>query len=388
MDGSPNRNQVWPARRERARGEEPDPVSGATALLLQWFEGRERDVPGRNESDPYRVWVAEVMAQQTRISTVIPYYESFLTRFPDVPTLAEAPLDDVLKRWEGLGYYGRARNLHRAAREVQTRYAGQLPEDPDVLRSLPGIGPYTAGAISSIAFGRAEPAVDGNVRRVLSRLYDLDSATPARLEALMRDLIAAGPGGTAGRLNQAVMDLGSSTCTPRSPGCDECPVAGMCVALRNGTIDLRPRRRERRTLPHQDIGAALVWRGRQILIARRSESGLLGGLWEFPGGKVEAGETPAQAARREVLEELGVEAAIVGEADTVKHAYSHFRITLHLYHARWLAGGPSPGRIGAESPRWVLPVELERYAFPAANQAIVRRLVSGEERTPGSRDPA
>jgi A/G-specific adenine glycosylase len=363
-------------------------VSGATALLLRWFEGRERDVPGRKESDPYRVWVAEVMAQQTRIATVIPYFESFLARFPDVVTLAEAPLDDVLKRWEGLGYYGRARNLHRAAREVQARYGGRLPEDPDALRSLPGIGPYTAGAISSIAFGRAEPAVDGNVRRVLSRLYDLDSVTPARLEALVRDLIAAGPGGTAGRLNQALMDLGSSICTPRSPGCDQCPVAGLCVALRNGTIDLRPRRMERRTLPHQDIGAALVWRDRRILIARRPEQGLLGGLWEFPGGKVEAGETPAQAARREVREELGVEAEVVRKADTVEHAYSHFRITLHLYHARWLAGGPSVDRTAAESPRWALPDELGRYAFPAANQAIVRRLVSGEERTPGSRDPA
>jgi A/G-specific adenine glycosylase len=388
MDGFPSRDPVWPERRERTPGEEQCRVSGATTLLLEWFEGRERDVPGRNESDPYRVWVAEVMAQQTRISTVIPYYESFLARFPDVATLAEAPLDDVLKRWEGLGYYGRARNLHRAAREVQARYAGRLPEDPDILRSLPGIGSYTAGAISSIAFGRAEPAVDGNVRRVLSRLYDLERATPARLEAQMRDLIGAGPGGTAGRLNQALMDLGSSICTPRSPGCDQCPVIGLCVARRNGTIDLRPGRKERGTVPHRDIGAALVWRDRRILIARRPERGLLGGLWEFPGGKVEAGETPAQAARREVREELGVEAEVIGMADTVAHAFSHFRITLHLYHARWLAGGPSPGRTGTESPRWVLPEELGRYAFPAANRTIIRRLVSGEERAPRSRDPA
>jgi len=362
-------------------------VKSAAGFILEWFCGRGRDVPGRNESDPYRVWVAEVMAQQTRISTVIPYYESFVERFPDVATLAGASLDEVLKEWEGLGYYGRARNLHRAAGEVQAHYAGQLPEDPTSLKSLPGIGPYTAGAISSIAFGRPEPAVDGNVRRVLSRLYDLERATPAPLDSLMRDLIAEA-GGAAGRLNQALMDLGSSICTPRTPRCTECPVARQCLALRNGTVGLRPARRRRPTLPHHDVGAALVWRGRRLLIARRPNQGLLGGLWEFPGGKLEAGETPAQAARREVREELGVEAEVVGLADTVRHAYSHFRITLHLFHARWVAGGPPAGRTPVGSPRWVLPAELGRYAFPAANHALIHRLVRGEESFPRAPDPA
>lgn len=356
-------------------------------LVLGWFEERERDVPGRNESDPYRVWVAEVMAQQTRISTVIPYYRSFLERFPDVAALAAASLDDVLKQWEGLGYYGRARNLHRAAAEVEARYAGRLPSDVADLRSLPGIGSYTAGAISSIAFGRPEPAVDGNVRRVLSRLYDLEAPTPARLDELMRDLIAQ-TGGEAGLLNQSLMDLGSAVCKPRAPRCAECPLAGRCVAREKGTIGQRPARRTRAALPHHDIAAAVVWRGSRLLIARRPEEGLLGGLWEFPGGKVEPGESPAEAARRELREEVGVEAEILRRADTVQHAYSHFRITLYLFHARWVRGGPPIGGRRAGSALWVLPGELENYAFPAANQALIRRLRLGEEVVPAGPGPA
>lgn len=354
-------------------------MSPTAGPLLSWFQGRDRDVPGRRESDPYRIWVAEVMAQQTRITTVIPYYAAFLERFPDVHALAAAELDDVLKAWEGLGYYSRARNLHRAAREVVTHYDGRLPEEPELLRSLPGIGPYTAGAVASIAFGRPEPAVDGNVRRVLSRLYDLERPTPGDLDGLARGLIDEA-GGSAGELNQALMDLGGSVCTPRAPRCDDCPVAIGCLSLERGTVELRPHRSPCAPLPHHDIGAALVWRGSRILISRRSEHGLLGGLWEFPGGKVERDETPAAAARREVREELGIDIKVHGEAGRVRHAYSHVRITLHLFHARWVAGEPRSAE--RSSPVWVLPEELPAYAFPAANQAIIRRLVSGKERSP------
>ena len=362
-------------------------MNGIAGPLLEWFRARRRDVPGRNESDPYRIWVAEVMAQQTRISTVIPYYEAFLERFPDVEALATAPLDDVLKAWEGLGYYGRARNLHRAAGEVQARYGGRLPEDAAALRSLPGVGAYTAGAIASMAFGRPEPAVDGNVRRVLCRLHDIEKPTASRLDSLCRDLIAETPV-AAGLLNQAMMDLGSSICTPRAPGCDECPLAAGCMALSNGTVAHRPARRSRRPLPHRDIAAALVWRGSRLLIARRPEEGLLGGLWEFPGGKVEPGETPAEAARREVREELGIDVEILGKTAAIEHAYSHFRITLHLFHARWTGGEIERLETEADSPRWVLPPELARYACPAANTAVIRRLVLGEERAPDSPGPA
>jgi A/G-specific adenine glycosylase len=361
-------------------------VKESVAALLEWYSSRGRDVPGRGETDPYRIWVAEVMAQQTRISTVVPYYESFLERFPDVEALATASRDEVLKAWEGLGYYGRARNLHRAAGEIRIRFGGRLPDHPDELRSLPGIGPYTAGAISSIGFGHPEPAVDGNARRVLCRLHDLENPTARRLEALARDLIEHA-GGSAGLLNQALMDLGSSVCAPRNANCDECPLAGVCAARARGTIELRPAPRRRPPMPHHDIAAALVWRDERLLISRRPPEGLLGGLWEFPGGKVEPGESPDAAVRREVREETGIEVEVLARADTVEHAYSHFRITLHLFHASWVSGEAPVAEDG--SPAWVLPAELAGYAFPAANQAIIRRLVLGEASPPAKvRDPA
>ena len=352
-------------------------MSSRTDRLLGWFASRQREVPGRGERDPYRLWVAEVMAQQTRVTTVVPYYRRFLERFPDVSTLAAADLDSVLKVWEGLGYYGRARNLHRAARELVAAYGGALPADVGALRSLPGIGRYTAGALASIAFGLPEPAVDGNARRVLCRLFDLDRPGPARLENGARLLIAEA-GGEAAVLNQALMDLGASICTPRSPGCAACPLADGCLALERGTVDRRPERRIRRPIPHHDIGAAIIWHGGRVLITRRPDAELLGGLWEFPGGKVKEGETPAQAARREVMEELGIVVAICGEVGRVRHTYSHMRITLHLFHA--LATGPErEGNAGGDS-RWVRPPELTAFAFPAANRDLIRRLAAGDER--------
>jgi A/G-specific adenine glycosylase len=354
----------------------------AAERLLRWFAGRDRSVPGRGESDPYRIWVAEVMAQQTRISTVVPYYEAFLARFPDVESLAASSLDDVLKAWEGLGYYGRARNLHRAAAIVRERYGGLLPADPDSLKSLPGVGPYTAGAISSIGFGRPEPAVDGNVRRVLCRVHDLADDSATRLEALAREWIGYADGDAA-TINQALMDLGGAICLPRGPKCRACPLEGECLARRRGTVSKRPRPRRRAPLPHHDIAAAIVWRGPRLLIARRPEEGLLGGLWEFPGGKVEAGESPAEAARREVREEMGLEVEILGPAGEVRHAYSHFRITLHLFHARCLSDQPT--HVPGQPTRWVRPDQLESYAFPAANHAVIERLVRGEGAPPPMR---
>ncbi len=336
-------------------------------------------MPGRDESDPYRVWVAEVMAQQTRIRAMAPRYTSFVKQFPGVEALASAHLDDVLKAWEGLGYYGRARNLHRAAREVVRCYGGRLPANTAGLRSLPGIGSYTAGAVASIAFGLPEPAVDGNVRRVLSRAFDLERPTPGELDRRARELIRMAHGDAA-TVNQALMDLGASVCGPRVPRCAECPLADACLSRARGTTHVRPPRRPRRVLPHHDIGAAIVWSGRRMLVARRPEEGMLGGLWEFPGGKVEAGETAREAAQREVREETGIEIEVCATAGHVRHAYSHFRITLHLFHARRVGGGPV--RRGRGALRWVAPGDLQALAFPAANHDIVRRLATGEEHAP------
>lgn len=363
--------------RERAEGgggraeREGGRARRTARALLEWFVGRDRDVPWRNEGDPYRIWVAEVMAQQTRMETVRDRYSGFIDRFPDVESLAAAGLDDVLKSWEGLGYYARARNLHRAARRVVEEHGGSLPREVAGLRALPGVGPYTAGAIASLAYGLPEPAIDGNVRRVLSRVLDLAEPTPARLERAARRLLETAPAAAA-KLNQALMDLGSLVCTPGTPDCAACPVAGECLALRRGTVAERPAARDRGPLPHRDIATGLVQRNGRILIQRRPTEGLLGGLWEFPGGKVEAEETPREAVHRELREELAIEVEVGERIATVDHAYSHFRITLHAFHARVVSGEPRPR--AATALTWADPEALDRFAFPAANRRVLEAL--------------
>jgi A/G-specific adenine glycosylase len=339
-----------------------------SAALLAWFEGRERNVPWRTERNPYRVWVAEVMAQQTRLDTVLPYYGRFIERFPDIASLAGAELDQVLKSWEGLGYYARARHLHSAAREVVERYGGELPRDPGQLRELAGIGAYTAGAIASLAFGMPEPAVDGNARRVLSRLFDLADPNPAVLDEAARALLAPCPD-SAARINQAIMDLGGAVCTPRRPDCPACPVRGECLALGRDTVSERPPTLPRRTLPHQEVAVGVVWRDGRVLIARRPEAALLGGLWEFPGGKIEPGESPAETVVRELREELEIDVRTGELIARIDHAYSHFRVTLHAHHAEWVAGEPRPR--AATAWLWADPTELAEFAFPKASQRII-----------------
>jgi A/G-specific adenine glycosylase len=325
-------------------------------------------VPWRDERDPYRIWVAEIMAQQTRIDTVRPFYLRFLNRFPDIYALAEARLDAVLKSWEGLGYYARARNLHAAAREIVADYGGALPRDPDRLRQLPGIGPYTAGAIASMAFERREPAVDGNARRVLSRLFDLEAPTGAVLDASARELLAWCARRPA-RLNQALMDLGGAICTPRQPRCGDCPLENDCLARARDTVSERPVRRPREPLPHYDVAVGVVSKDSRLLIARRPEDALLGGLWEFPGGKIEPHETAPAAVERELREELEVEVRARELIGRVQHAYSHFRVTLHTYHADWVSGEPRPH--AATAWLWVEPNRLEEFAFPKGSLRII-----------------
>jgi len=261
--------------------------------LLAWSDAYHRHLPWRGERDPYRVWVSEVMLQQTQVETVVPYYRRSLARFPTLRSLAEADLDEVLKVWEGLGYYARARNLHRAAREVMEHHGGQLPAEREALLALPGIGPYTVGAILSLAFGQDAAVLDGNVRRVLSRLFTVDSSprsavTRRRLWNLAEALL---PSGQAGPFNQALMDLGATVCTPRQPRCGDCPLNEKCQAYWSGDPERYPARVQRRPLPHYDIAAGVIWRGDQLLISKQHADDLLGGLWEFPGGKRENGET-------------------------------------------------------------------------------------------------
>ena len=342
--------------------------------LLEWFAREGRDLPWRRTRDPYRIWVAETMLVQTQVATVIPYYQRFIARFPDVVSLAVASLDEVLKEWEGLGYYARARNLHRAAREVLERYGGQIPGDAAALRALPGVGEYVAGALLSIAFGRDEPALDGNAHRVLWRLFRVRGAAGrAALRARVREVL---PAGRAGAFNQALMDLGATVCTPRRPRCEACPVVQHCEARRQGEEESLPERRPPRRLPHIDVTAAVIWRDGRVLIAQRPAHGLLGGLWEFPGGKQEPGETLPECLRREIREELGVEIEVGELVTSVRHTFTHYRITLHAFRCRLVDGEPQA--IGCAGTRWVTLSELDCFAFSAADRRVIAVLRAGE----------
>ena len=350
----------------------PDPLA---SRLLAWYADHQRDLPWRRTRDPYHIWVAEIMLQQTQVATVIPYYARFLARFSSVEALAAASLDEVLKSWEGLGYYARARHMHAAAHKVVTEFDGRLPDTAQDLLSLPGIGDYTAGAILSIASDQDVPAPDGNARRVLSRVYALEGdvrrgAGKRQLWQLVESLL---PRGQAGDFNQALMDLGATVCTPRAPHCHQCPLAGDCRAHRLGQEEQFPARRPRRAVPHYAVTAGVVWKKNgHFLIAQRPLEGLLGGLWEFPGGKQEPGETLEACLRRELAEELAIEVAVGAPLTVVRHAYTHFRITLHAFHCRLVAG--QPRALGCADWRWITLDEVDGLAFSAADHKIIASL--------------
>ncbi|MFP4105212.1 MAG: A/G-specific adenine glycosylase [Phycisphaerae bacterium] len=345
--------------------------------LTEWYSVHQRDLPWRRTSDPYAIWVSETMLQQTRVATARDYFRRFLQRFPTVADLADAPLEDVLKIWEGLGYYSRARNLHRAARMVVDEFDGRLPDTANKLKTLPGIGRYTAGAVASIAFGLDEPVLDGNVKRVLCRVYAIEedprkAATERTLWDIARDLV---PPGRAGLFNQALMDLGATICTPRKPDCPRCPLQKHCLAFARNLQERLPIKPPRKKIPHHTIVVGLVFREGKILIGRRPVSAMLGGLWEFPGGKVEKGESLLEALHREIREEVGLEIASPELLVVVKHAYSHFRITLHAFRCEYRSGDARP--IECEQVRWVAPAELDSFPFPRANRRIIEALQAG-----------
>jgi len=343
--------------------------------LLDWYHDVKREMPWRNTDDPYRIWVSEIMLQQTRVDQAEPYYQRFTDAFPTVHDLAEAERDAVLQQWEGLGYYSRARYLHEAAQTVVREHGGTVPSTYDGLKSLKGIGPYTAAAVASIAFGKAHGVLDGNVIRVLTRVFAIEedstrSRTRRRLQALADALVDPDDPGNA---NQALMELGATVCTPRNPSCEACVLEPVCEAAEAGNPEHYPVTPESKPVPHHDIAVGLVFDAEgRLLIQRRPDDAMLGGLWEFPGGKREEGESTEAACRRELQEELGISVETDGLFYTLKHAYSHFKITLYAYPCRIVDGTPTPE---IDQPmRWVTVDELDDYAFPRANRKLIEEL--------------
>lgn len=344
------------------------------AALVKWYRAHHRQLPWRDTRDPYRIWVSEVMLQQTQVKTVLAYYLRFLNAFPDLHHLAAATSQDVLKVWEGLGYYARARNLRQAAGVVEKTYQGRVPDDRDLFIALPGVGKYISAAVLSMAFDRPYAVVDGNVKRLLARLFLVDQPVNASgayqaFEAYARVLLDRKDPGI---FNQAMMELGALVCQPRKPLCDKCPLAPFCLAHKTAQEAHFPTRLKKRAISQYRVVFGVIFKKNRILITKRKEKGLLGGLWEFPGGKVEDGETPEQACIREIKEETGLTVTADSFLTQIRHAYTHFKITGDVFICQYVSG-----RVRLEQAtdfKWVTFTRLNDFPLPGANRKILPSL--------------
>lgn len=348
-----------------------------SSKLLDWYDANKRTLPWRGHPQAYAVWVSEIMLQQTRVETVIPYFEKWMRLFPDINSLAKASEHDVLNAWEGLGYYSRARNLHKAARIVHEQYHGEIPRDLQELRKLPGIGRYTLGAIASIAFGMDVAALDGNIKRVYARIFDIVEPvdSPQGEKTLWHLADEHLPKGHAGDYNQALMDLGATVCVPKNPRCLICPVMELCKARENGTQDQRPVLKPKREVPHYVQAAGVIIEKKKVLLAQRPSQGLLGGMWEFPNGRVEG--DPAKGLskalktgyRLRLRVKQGDKIQKKEALGIVQHAYTHFKVTVHVFPCELIS------RPEGTNLKWVPLKDLENYPMGKIDRQIAKMIV-------------
>lgn len=357
------------------------------AVICSWFAANRRDLPWRRTYDPYHVWISEVMLQQTQMDRAVEYFKVWMERFPDAATLAGAPEQTVLKAWEGLGYYSRARNILKAAAVLVAEHGGRLPAEFDALRGLPGIGPYTAGAIMSIAYDRPYVVADANVERLFARLGDVGS--PMKEKVARRDLettLAAmlqTKGVSPREFNQGLMEFGALVCTPQNPGCGECPVRRFCRAFAAGTVALRPVKRKKEQRIDIVMSCAIVEDKGKLFIQQRMSDDIWGGLWEFPGGRLKDGESPLEAARRELYEETELRAVDFRPFATVIHHYTRYRVTLHSFICA-LDGKAGPKLHAAQQYRWVPLEGLSEYAFPSGHRQLIAKMMASPSRQSSS----
>ena len=344
--------------------------------LLKWFRKNARDLPWRKTYAPYHVWISEIMLQQTQMDRVVEFFNRWIARFPDIESITRANEEEVLKLWEGLGYYARVRNIMKSAKIIQAQHNGRLPAEHDQLLKLPGIGRYTAGAIMSIAFNIAYPLVDANIERVFARLFNLakpvkDKKTHTFIWEKAADML---PRDKAREFNQALMELGALVCIARNPRCKICPIIQHCQAYNLNLVADRPvLKAPPKTIFIEMATAILVHQGR-ILIQKRKSRGVWANLWEFPGGRLEQGETPEMALVREYMEETELAVGNLKKIITVQHSYTIYRVTLHCYCCSLLAGRSEPVLHTAQEYRWVKPGELSDYAFPSGHRKFIRHL--------------
>jgi A/G-specific adenine glycosylase len=343
--------------------------------LLIWFNEHRRDLPWRRTYDPYHVWISEIMLQQTQMERGVEYFNRWMKRFPDIRSLADASEQEVLKAWEGLGYYSRARNIVKAAGLIVEQHGGLLPDEYDRLLALPGIGPYTAGAIMSIAFERPCPVIDANVERLFARLGDV--AMPMKEKAVhgtLREILENMLRNVSPRdFNQGLMELGALICTPKNPDCADCPVRQHCRALVAGTIDERPVKKKKPQTIDIIMACAIIEHEGKLFIQQRRDDDVWGGLWEFPGGRLKNGESAAQAAVRELYEETELRAVNLDPFRTVTHHYTRYRVTLHSFFCN-TSKVPEPRLHAATAFRWVALDELDQYPFPSGHRQLIAHM--------------
>jgi A/G-specific adenine glycosylase len=337
--------------------------------LTRWYSKNKRDLPWRHTKDPYKIWVSEIMLQQTTVSTVIAYYERWIKTFPTVHDLAQAPLQTVLKQWQGLGYYNRVKNLHKAAHVLIREHKGILPQDPQLIRSLPGFGPYTTGSVLSIAYDIPLTIIDANVRRVVMRLLALQGIADTKQDPKVNEfLLKVLPDRNVGDFNQALMELGALVCRAKEPVCISCPVSKYCQAYKTGKQELIPQTTKKVIKDIQAV-IGIIKKGDRYFIQKRPSKGLLADLWEFPGGKIEAGESKKKALTRELNEELGVQVRSAKHLFDVKHFYTQFRVTLSVFDCT-LYDQPKTDA----TRQWVSFKNFSKYPMPSGSAKIIEKL--------------
>ncbi len=331
--------------------------------LIEWYLKNNYSFPWRNSTDPYRIWISEIMLQQTQVKTVIPYYNNWMTLFSNVQTLSKAPIQKILKCWEGLGYYQRAHNIHETSKIIVQDFKGVIPQEYSKLISLKGIGDYTASAILSIAFKKKYPAIDGNLKRVIARLSGLENSKKI-ISNSKKIIMNFMNNNNPGFINQALMDLGREICLPRNPQCISCPIAQFCIAYSKNKISYYTFTKKKKKNPTYNVSVGIIWKANKILISKRKKEGLLGGLWELPGGKRQNNENDSECLSRELDEELGIDIKIKNKIGKIKHHYSHFSINLTGYNCDYFSGKAKA--YSSEKIAWIKASEIVKYPFPRA----------------------
>ena len=340
--------------------------------LIDWYDLNKKNMPWRKNKDPYRIWVSEVMLQQTQVATVIPYYNKWIKKFPSIKSVAQAKIDDVLKLWEGLGYYRRAHNIKKACETITKILNDKIP-DNEKFKDLPGVGDYIYAAVMSIAFDKAVPVIDGNVKRVASRFWEINFLDARSIRDLKNKLLESISLDRPGCFNQAIMDLGREICKPKNPICNQCPISQFCQAFKNNTVSNYPIKKKVKNIPLFDVVVGYIQnQQKKFIITKRPKDKMLGGLWELPGGKRETGESLKSGLMREIKEELSIDIKINKKIGTIQHSYSHMKIKLHGYHCSVKSGKIKLN--ASKQLEWINFSDINKYSFPTASHKLFKEM--------------